>query len=95
MDLIVTERGKTHAAYLRNEEWTIYGTTEDTLERVLAYIRTQRALNPLVNISPRIDSDNVVVDFINGIDVVTSQLIIDCNPCDREELFARLRGACR
>lgn len=95
MDLIVTERGKTHAAYLSGEDWTDWGSFETTLDQFCSWILQVQAGEtrekvPIV----RTEGDAIVIDLPNYIGIVTQQYTIDCDADDREQLLAELNRTC-
>lgn len=92
--LIVTERGRTQKAFMENEEWTNYGTFEASLSDLCTYI-VQSQEKELRRIVIREDDCSIVIDFINGVGIVASQLLIDHDAGDHDEIIRELNNMLR
>ena len=89
MDLILTERGRTHIAYLNGEEWTDYGTRESSLDKLRDFlIQAKKRESQQITIR---DGDTVAIDFVGGAGIVLSQILVDHNPSDHKKLISELR----
>lgn len=90
MDLIITERGNTQSAYMQGEEWSDYGTYESTLLGLRAFL-VQAKEKESRQIVMRVDDKVVVIEFVSRMSgIVLSQLIIDHNESDRDEILSEL-----
>lgn len=88
MDLLITERGRTHSAYLNGEEWTDYGTFEANLDGLRGFLhQTKNRESRQMTIR---DGDPISIDFVSRAGIILSQILIDYNPSDHDQLLARL-----
>lgn len=88
MDLLLTERGRTHAAFMNNEEWTDYGIVEANLDGLRSFLH-QAKKRESRQMTIR-DGNPIAIDFVGGAGIVFSQILIDYNPSDHEQLIAEL-----
>ena len=88
MELILNERGRTHSAYMNNEEWTNYGTVESTLDGLLDFlVQAKKRESQQMTIQ---DGNPIEINFVGGAGIILSQILIDYNQSDREILLAEL-----
>ncbi|OGN13141.1 MAG: hypothetical protein A3A13_00535 [Candidatus Yanofskybacteria bacterium RIFCSPLOWO2_01_FULL_43_22] len=95
MELILSERSRTYIAFMSGEEWTEYGASLTRLDDLCSFILSKQADGHTVRTVMREDGNEIIIEFFNGVGIVTSQISICYNEGDREKIISELGGFCQ
>lgn len=95
MKLLLTERIRTHMAFLNGEEWTEQKPVWITLDQLSDFILSKQIDGRTAVTTLREERTEIVVEFSNSAAITTSQLRICYDGGDHDEIMSELRQFCK